>query len=48
MSPFGRDLPDPRLVELRDQVRSLSTALDAVRDVVAADEAIVQMRRRIG
>jgi len=43
-----RDEPDARLVALRDEVRTLTAALDTVRDIVAADEAIVQMRRAIG
>jgi hypothetical protein len=40
-----RDLPDARLVALRDRVCSLSAALEAVRDIVAADEAVARMRR---
>lgn len=43
-----QDLPDPRLVALRDRVRTLSATLETVRDILAADDAIIQMRRAIG
>lgn len=42
-----RDEPDPRLVDLRDRVRVLSESLDVVRDLVAAEEAIMRMRQAL-
>lgn len=43
-----RDLPDPNLVALRERLQALAETLDAVRDIVAADEAVTQMRRAAG
>jgi hypothetical protein len=48
MREVMKDLPDPRLVALRDRVRTLSATLEAVRDIIVADEAITQMRRAAG